>query len=263
MTDRAQAKASPEAAVARSFEEQAPAYLDRYDPKTTAGHSFSVRKQRVLEIIDERGAGRVLDIGCGPGVIVQELLDRGFDYHGVDIAERMIEQCRRRFPQVDSSRFSVGRIQSLQFPDNFFDLVLCIGVIEYLEDDDQAIREMRRVLKTGGAAIISMPNRSAPFVRWNRGVYKPVVRLLNRVRGRSPADELVHREYDERDYMERLARHGLRPAGAVYYNFKLIPSPFDRALGRLTVWASRPLEALARGRLRRIGTGMLIEAIKK
>jgi ubiquinone/menaquinone biosynthesis C-methylase UbiE len=254
--------ASPQAAVTQSFEQQAADYLERYDPRTTAGHSFSVRKQRVLELLDQIRPGRVLDVGCGPGIVVQDLVDRGFDYYGVDIAEQMIAQARRRFPRVDPARFSVGRIQRLDVPDATFDVVLCIGVVEYVVDDGEAIREIARVLKPGGVAIISMPNRRAPFVTWNRAVYKPMVRAVKRLRGR-PADELVHREYLEREYFALLHRNGLEPERAVYYNFKLIPSPFDRWLGRVTVWASRPLERLARGGFRWLGTGMLVFARAK
>ena len=252
--------ASPEAAVVQSFQDQAADYLDRYDPRTTAGHSFSIRKQRVLEILDDIPAGVALDIGCGPGVLAKELVDRRFDYYGVDIAQKMIDVCRARFPQIDPGRFSVGRIQELKFPDRFFDLILCIGVVEYLKDDGEAIREMARVLKPGGTAIISMPNRRGPFVRWNRRLYKPVVRGLNRLRGRRTPEELVHREYLESDYFALLRSNGLMPVDAVYYNFKLVPSPFDRVLRGFTVWSSRKLEFLARGSWRWLGTGMLIRA---
>ena len=254
--------ASPEAAVTRSFEEQAPDYLDRYDPRTTAGHSFSVRKQRVLELLGSSG-GRLLDVGCGPGIIVREAVHRGFDYYGVDIAERMIDVCRQRFPEIDPARFAVGRIQRLQFPDRHFRALLCIGVVEYLSDDEEAIREMARVLEPGGVAIISMPNRCSPFVRWNRLVYKPAQRLLRAITGRGSPEELAHREYLERDYFRQLERHGFAADRAVYYNFKLVPSPLDRWLGGFTVWSSRRLEPLAHGAFRWLGTGMLIKAVKR
>lgn len=254
--------ASPEAAVVQSFQDQAADYLERYDPRTTAGHSFSIRKQRVLELIADVPPGVALDIGCGPGVLAAELVDRRYDYYGVDIAQKMIDVCRARFPQIDPARFAVGRIQDLKFADRFFDLILCIGVVEYLKDDAEAIREMARVLKPGGTAIISMPNRRAPFVRWNRSVYKPIVRGLNRLRGKRTEEELVHREYLESDYFALLRANGLMPVDAVYYNFKLVPSPLDRVLRGFTVWSSRKLEGLARSGRRWLGTGMLIRATK-
>jgi hypothetical protein len=52
--------ASPEAAVVQSFQDQAADYLERYDPRTTAGHSFSVRKERVLELLRDVPAGVAL-----------------------------------------------------------------------------------------------------------------------------------------------------------------------------------------------------------
>jgi ubiquinone/menaquinone biosynthesis C-methylase UbiE len=254
--------ASPEAAVVQSFQDQAADYLERYDPRTTAGHSFSIRKQRVLELLGAIPHGVALDIGCGPGVLAAELVDRRYDYYGVDIAQKMIDVCRARFPQIDPARFSVGRIQDLKFPDRFFDLILCIGVVEYLKDDGEAIREMARVLKPGGTAIISMPNRRGPFVRWNRSIYKPVIRTLNRLRGKNTEEELVHREYLEAEYFALLRANGLIGVEAVYYNFKLVPSPLDRALRGFTVWSSGRLEGLARGAWRWLGTGMLIRAAK-
>ena len=261
MTDSMRA-ASQEAAVVHTFDDVAPEYLDRYDPKTTAGHSFNARKVRVLEMLQRARPGVLLDVGCGPGVAVAEIAGRGFDFYGVDIAERMIDVCRARFPKIDPKHFSVGRIQDLEFPDRFFDVILCIGVVEYLEDDGEAIREMARVLKPGGVAIISLPNKRSPFVTWHRAIYKPVVRTLNRLRGRRPPEELVHREYVEREYFELLRRNGLTPREAVYYNFKLVPSPLDRWLQGATVWTSARLERFARGGLRGLGTGMLVAAEK-
>lgn len=252
--------ASREAAVVRTFDDAASSYLRRYDPGTTAGHSFNVRRRRVYELLPHAPGARLLDVGCGPGVMVGDLVTRGFDLYGVDISERMIEECRSRFPQLDAGRFSVGRVQDLRFPSESFDVVLCVGVVEYLEDDGEAIREMARVLKPGGVAIITLPNRRSPFVTWNRLVYKPLVRLLQRIRGRTPPPEVTHREYTESAYGRLLGQNGLRAIDIVYYNFKLVPSPLDRLLPRWTIWTSSGLEFLRAGPLRWLGTGFIVKA---
>jgi SAM-dependent methyltransferase len=133
---------------------------------------------------------RILDIGCGTGEMVAKLTERGYEAWGVDLAEPMIAYASRRYPSV---RFRVGDIEKIPFDDSMFDAVVCLGVIEYLVDDDQALKEMRRVLKPGGSAIISTPSAISPLHHMDRvvGVLVEIVRPLYRfvkyrLRGRQP-----------------------------------------------------------------------------
>jgi ubiquinone/menaquinone biosynthesis C-methylase UbiE len=136
---------------------------DKDDPVRT--YIFNQRKNIVLDLID-RQSGRLLDIGCGPGIMTKELLKKNFLIYNTDVSPSMIERARgalRGHEHKDRVFFKVGDVESLDFDGSYFDVVLCIGVIEYLQDYHKAMRVISKVLKKGGTAIISLPNRLSAF----------------------------------------------------------------------------------------------------
>ena len=249
--------------VIETFDEKARTYAKGYLGDSSTAHSFGIRRQRVYELLGGRRGGKLLDVGCGPGVTVADLVSRGFEFYGVDISRGMIDQCLAEFGHSRSAHFAVGKIEQLEFPDGFFDAVLSVGVVEYVDDDDVAVREMARVLKRGGTVVVTLPNRRSPFRFWQRSVYEGLRRAVRAVAGRAPAPAgMAHREYSERAYCGLLASHGLKVTDVVYYNFKVFLFPFDRWFPRMTVTLSRKLERLGRGRLRWLGTGFIVAAEK-
>jgi len=89
---------------------------------------------------------RVLDAGCGEGVIVEEYADR-LQIIGVDA-------------NYSSARVTTGSLMTLPFPDASFDRALCLDVLEHLayEDQPRALAELHRVLAPGGELFVSIPN---------------------------------------------------------------------------------------------------------
>ena len=254
---------SQEQRVIDAFDTKAPTYAAGYEGDSGTAHSFTVRRQRVYEMVGDRRSGRMLDVGCGPGVTADHFVKRGFELYGVDIAPEMIHQCHETFAGVERAHFTVGVIEQLEFPDAFFDVVTAMGVVEYIEDDARAVAEMARVTRPGGIVIVTLPNAWSPFRIWQRTVYQGLRSLARIVtgRGKAPAG-IAHREYREREYCRLLESHGLRVADVVYYNFRIIVFPFDRWMPRVTVALSRALERFGRGSLRWLGTGFIVKAEK-
>ena len=161
------------------FDSDAGRYGDqRYpeDPKTCEQFSYLVRRRYVLDMLG-RGApkpGRVLDLGCGPGVYTKDLLDRGWQLWGVDIAPKMLKVAQGRTEGRPGAGFAVGQTTKLPFASASFDAVVCIGVLAYVESEQQTIREIARMLKPGGCAVIQIMNFWAPIraeyrLRWEVG----------------------------------------------------------------------------------------------
>ncbi len=102
-------------------------------------------------------AGRSLDIGCGKGFAIEYLASRPFYLHpyGVDVSRLAIEQARARLtsrlPKA-GERILHANCMSLPFEDDFFGLVTCFDVLEYLDEADvfAALIEMSRVVRPGG-----------------------------------------------------------------------------------------------------------------
>ena len=120
----------------------------------------SYAMQMVKELTDLT-TGTALDVGCGSGVYVAELAKMGFDVHGVDISDVMLESSRKLVEEAgQSSHVSLmrGSVEQLPCESEKFDLVLCIGVLGYLLTDYKAIEELRRVLKPGAHLVVNIEN---------------------------------------------------------------------------------------------------------
>ena len=103
---------------------------------------------------------RVLDLGCGAGVLSERLVAAGYSVDAVDMSADMLAFTKQRLSKYDSDKFRLARAEcaALPFPDATFDVIACIGVFGYLEDVDAAIREIKRVLRPGGTLVLSIRN---------------------------------------------------------------------------------------------------------
>lgn len=244
--------------VTTYFNSNPAGYASDYDGATAVGHSFRVRRVRLLELLG-KGAGRVLDIGCGPGVMTRDILDRGWEYVGTDIAPAMIDEARRRFAGDQRATFSVGPVEHIDAPAASFDAVVAMGLVEYLADDALALREMHRVLKPGGRLLVSLPNWWSPARAWDRWLLVPLARLL----GRKPRTDVQHREYRPAAYRRLLRQTGFEPLRTVAYNFRILPRPLDRWFGRLAARSAASLEWLRATTFWWLATGFIVEARKE
>jgi len=125
------------------------------------------QKRRLQMIVD--GAGKrisetILENGCGVGMYVEHLSPFGGKVFGLEYDyERATEAGE------NSERIINAAGENLPYPSNFFDLILSHEVIEHVQNDKKAIREMVRVLNIGGRITLFVPNRGYPFE--THGIY--------------------------------------------------------------------------------------------
>ena len=100
---------------------------------------------------------RLLDVGCGFGGLTRLVAEHlGIaQAHGVDVDSGVLEEARSK--GVLTEHLDI-REDKLPFPEGSFDLVMSFGVLDYLPDLDPILREVHRVLRPGGYALISLPN---------------------------------------------------------------------------------------------------------
>jgi len=119
-------------------------------------------QQRRLDLIaraaGERIHGLTLENGCGVGMYVQKLRELGARVVGLEY-----DFVRAREARLHSKLIVNAAGESIPLPASTFELILSHEVIEHVADDRAAIREMIRLLKVGGRAVIFCPNRGYPF----------------------------------------------------------------------------------------------------
>ncbi|MFJ7219491.1 class I SAM-dependent methyltransferase [Amycolatopsis sp. NPDC098790] len=110
------------------------------------------------------GPLRVLDAGCGPGVLAARMGRAGHEVSGVDLSPGMLEQARAAVAAAGvDAEFKQGELHELDraFPAGSFDLVLCHCVIEYVDDVPAALAGLRRMLAPGGRLSLLVSNSVA------------------------------------------------------------------------------------------------------
>lgn len=147
----------------------------RYDllNRILSGRRDIAWRRSIAAFIKEMGDVFVLDVATGTGDVLLTIIDKCKNVtHGIglDPAVKMLEIARKKTKDKglsDKIEYICGDALKLPFDDNFFDVVTIAFGIRNVTDVDLALREMLRVLKTGGQVIIlefSLP--SNPFLRW-------------------------------------------------------------------------------------------------
>ena len=150
------------------------------------------RRLRMIELAaGDRIRKAILENGCGVGMYVEKLAGFGGRVIGLEFDLVRAADARQRADEVVNA---AG--ESLPFAEGTFDLVLSHEVIEHVRDDHAAVREMLRVLRLGGRAVIFCPNRGYPFE--THGIYW---------KGRYSFGNKLFVNYLPRTYRDHLAPH--------------------------------------------------------
>lgn len=161
-----------------------------------------------------RGGGRVLDVGCGTGVMLRELAPAWLMAVGCDRSATALAYCRRRGLRALVQSDAI----SLPFSDGCFALVLALDVVEHLDDDHACLGELARVCQPGGHVLVHVP---AFQLLW------------------SDKDEINQhrRRYNGRALVDLVERAGLRVIHRRYLNTTVLPVALMRSLWQR--WAGR------------------------
>ncbi|HZM45846.1 MAG TPA: methyltransferase domain-containing protein [Burkholderiales bacterium] len=111
------------------------------------------------------GSSRVLDVACGPGIVVETLARLAGEVVGCDITPAMLEKARERCDRAGlaNTLFTPGRAEALPFEDASFDVVVSRSAVHHFQDPTAAFREMTRVIKSGGRVItVDVQSAEAP-----------------------------------------------------------------------------------------------------
>lgn len=123
------------------------------------------RRQRASAALSMRYVprGRSLDVGCGPGLLVRLFTEAGFEAHGADIAENMVQKAAALLEGLvpdPGARLHHCPDGSVPFEPGSeqFDLITAIGILEYITDRHAYVRKLTSILKPGGCLVLANTN---------------------------------------------------------------------------------------------------------
>lgn len=182
-------------------------------------HWWFVGRRAILEsfleqirsaLSTQHSALKILDVGCGTGANLEMLANFG-ESEGVDVSDDALEFCKAKGLKVHK-----GLAEELPFADESFDVVTALDVVEHLDDDIGGLKEMNRVMKKSGRALIFVP-----AFMWLWGVQDDISN--HRIR------------YTKKQIVERLERSGFEIERATYANWTFFaPILAGRTLMKIT-----------------------------
>ncbi|MFZ2905936.1 MAG: class I SAM-dependent methyltransferase [Cyclobacteriaceae bacterium] len=107
--------------------------------------------------------GNVLEVGCGEGRGVETLMKKSAQFTAVDKIEEALAVLRQKHPEGKFISMNIPPLGGL--PDDTYDCVVSFQVIEHIQNDGLYLKEIHRVLKPGGIALITTPNRKMSLSR--------------------------------------------------------------------------------------------------
>src|SRR5690606_27779700 len=119
----------------------------------------------LLRLAALRPGERVLDVGCGTGVVTRLAardVGAGGGAVGVDLEAAMLAVARSVTPPTPGIEWRQADAQALPFDDECFDVALCQMSLQFVEDRTRALAEMRRVLVPGGRVVLGLPGPATP-----------------------------------------------------------------------------------------------------
>lgn len=109
----------------------------------------------ILKLLSPVKGRRLLDIGCGQGLLLKEAQRLGIDACGIDISSEAIKLASANSP---SSDIICGDAHRLNWDDDYFDYITNIGSLEHFEKPELCFKEMKRVINKDGKVCIMLPN---------------------------------------------------------------------------------------------------------
>lgn len=178
---------------------------------------FYSGRQYILKYLPRYG--KVIEAGCGLGRYVFYLSDLGFNTIGVDISKESLKMCKEwgKENRYSPSMFKYADVRNLPLSDNYFSGYVSLGVIEHFkEGPEKALGEAYRVLKGGGIAIISTPNRySLEFlfqraVKWSKSLIKHLLSFLKLYKYKQYENAFFQYEYSAKELASFIKNIGFK-----------------------------------------------------
>lgn len=176
----------------------------------------NLSERELIEFIEPGASETVLDAGCGTGVNILRVHSRVRKVIGIDYSSGSLDRCQKRIQEhgIANAQVRTASVTSIPLPDRSVDKILCMSVLQYLDQREfrQAVMEFVRVLTPGGIIILHVKNLSSLYwlTLW------PAKKLTRFLKGRGQIEYVRHFQW----YVNELRSLGCSILG--YDSFNLL-----------------------------------------
>ena len=165
-----------------------------YDSTFEGKFTFRYR-QKILSLCEAPEGGRVLDVGCGNGGLINAIRQKTkAEAYGVDISPQMISECRSRYEGI---HFEVATGEKIAFADDYFDAITICCVLHHLHSPQKFFVEAYRAVKRGGLLIVGEPWNPFPIKQMLDYILSPLLRAGD---NKTFTKKRLHRLFNENGF---------------------------------------------------------------
>lgn len=214
--------------IVEHFQERAYSYHCRYKPEK-GNVPFLRRLKMIVELTPK--CGMLLNVGSGPGVMMQSLIEKCEFYVETDLSWTNMRVSKTNSNSVGRICWITSDMTNLPFASNHFDVVCCAGAIEYVPEWKIAVKEILRVTKPGGKIIITFANRTFwCFV--NEKIFLSLYRKFKSIRNFSVA-KYYRTLLNPKEVVKEVEKWGGVVNTVQYFSPRILVPPLDSIFIRL------------------------------
>ena len=263
-------------------------YFDKNAKKYTEDYYLSQirhpkwQRQKTIEKLVKKffksSSCKILNLGCGPGLLEEKLSSFGFFGVGIDSSPSMINLAKKRSLEKSFSekwQFFVGDCENTKLNSGEFDCVIASGLIEYMPNDEKLLKEVKRLLKDDGILILNITNLFGWSTCLNRiGHYlkksKKIVNLVNFIKKEYLNEKVAvnklnffPRKHIPALFIKKANKNGFELISSEYQGFTVLPSPLDLIFNIIPGDLNHKLDFLRHTPLKFLGASNLLAIRKK
>lgn len=134
--------------------------IKHYEGYSREDYLSPITVKRYHELLDEfeayRKTGRILDVGCGVGYFLEEAKKRGWEVHGTEYTDKAIAICKAKGINMQQ-----GKLNPALYQKEMFDIVTSFEVLEHINNPQEEMQNIRKLLRPGGLFYLTTPNFNA------------------------------------------------------------------------------------------------------
>lgn len=212
-----------------------------YDKSNPASYPFILRVEKCISLLDDVDGKRILDLGCGTGILLPHVIENGGEYIGLDISDNMLEKLKDSYLKDPDKNVEIilGDIQDVELPINI-DYAVGLGFIEYFPIPEKIADKIYSSLNRDGCLILSFPNFNSLDYFVLR-LFTPLRYLARKLTGKQTVQP-PRKLWNSSSAIKLFEDSGFKKIKVINYHINVLPYPFPRIAPRLVNAVGKKVE---------------------